>query len=439
MVFTNLEQAAPALGGLRASGQASQADEANFTPERWPAWIRTHDHDIRLRLIRGQEDTLTNFLRSGSNFTQAPPIGIRDLLDYDSNAQVRAVAERRIEDLGRALQSHTGDEHVAQMRGLLQSEAVDPESAVSDGKLHAFLLKNMLRMREEYLGYLHQPQGANPFQAFKDRGISLDTNLWPDFLIEVHLRHMADAGLLKPKSVKRVAIVGPGLDFTNKESGNDFYPPQTNQPFAVIDSLLRLGLADEKSLEVYTWDISQEVNLHITRAHERAARGLPYVLQLPWSTSAPLAPEYRTRFEAYWRSLGEKIGQPTPPIPIPAGLASRYETRAVTIRPEIVDRVHPVDIDVVCQQVHPEGNDGFDLVIGTNVFVYYGTLDQLLLRSNISRMLRPGGFLLSNDKLPDTVPQVLENGLVTSQVVGQAPEFMFSYRRPADSPPVSVR
>jgi hypothetical protein len=53
----------------------------------------------------------------------------------------------------------------------------------------------------------------------------------------------------------------------------------------------------------------------------------------------------------------------------------------------------------------------------------------MLLRSNIALMLKPGGFLLSNDKLPDTVPEVLKDSLVTSQVVGQAPEFMFSYQR----------
>jgi hypothetical protein len=31
--------------------------------------------------------------------------------------------------------------------------------------------------------------------------------------------------------------VGPGLDFADKQEGYDFYPLQTIQPFAVIDSL----------------------------------------------------------------------------------------------------------------------------------------------------------------------------------------------------------
>ena len=54
---------------------------------------------------------------------------------------------------------------------------------------------------------------------------------------------MVEKGLLRPGSVQKIAIVGPGLDFANKEKGNDFYPPQTIQPFAMLDSLTRLGVA----------------------------------------------------------------------------------------------------------------------------------------------------------------------------------------------------
>jgi chemotaxis methyl-accepting protein methylase len=116
------------------------------------------------------------------------------------------------------------------------------------------------------------------------------------------------------------------------------------------------------------------------------------------------------------------------PIVVPGSIAAATQTKAVKIRPEIVRRIQAVDLDVVCQRLEMPADQKFDLVIGTNVFLYYGAFDQMLLRSNIALMLKPGGFLLSNDKLPDTVPQKLENSLVTSQVVGQAPEFMFSYR-----------
>ena len=89
-----------------------------------------------------------------------------------------------------------------------------------------------------------------------------------------------EKGLLQPGSVRRVAIVGPGPDFVNKNFGSDFYPPQTTQPFALIDSLARLGLSDPASVEVYTFDISPRVNRHIERARKTAAAGKPYTIQL---------------------------------------------------------------------------------------------------------------------------------------------------------------
>ena len=45
---------------------------------------------------------------------------------------------------------------------------------------------------------------------------------------------------------------------------------------------------------------------------------------------------------------------------------------------------------------------GFDLIIGTNVFVYFGEFEQSLARLNMALMLNRGGFVLSNDKLPNS-------------------------------------
>ena len=66
-------------------------------------------------------------------------------------------------------------------------------------------------------------------------------------------------------------MIGPGLDVVDKEEGHDFYPPQTIQPFALIDSLVRLGLADADTLRVTTFDVSARVNDHIAEMGRRAA------------------------------------------------------------------------------------------------------------------------------------------------------------------------
>ena len=44
-------------------------------------------------------------------------------------------------------------------------------------------------------------------------------------------------------------------------------------------------------------------------------------------------------------------------------------------------------------------DERFDLIVATNILVYYGVFEQSLALANIAAMLRPGGFLLSNNVL----------------------------------------
>ena len=76
---------------------------------------------------------------------------------------------------------------------------------------------------------------------YRDRGLSSDTSLRVDFALEQALAALRDRGELAHRPVERVAVVGPGLDFVDKAQGYDFYPVQMVQPFALADSLRRLG------------------------------------------------------------------------------------------------------------------------------------------------------------------------------------------------------
>ena len=102
---------------------------------------------------------------------------------------------------------------------------------------------------------------------------------------------MKARGLLEPGAVRRVAIVGPGLDFADKDVGFDFYPQQTLQPFAVLDSLKRLGLAPSPGdPEIVLLDISPRVIDHVTQARARAVEDIGYTLNLPLPRSDAVAP-----------------------------------------------------------------------------------------------------------------------------------------------------
>src|SRR5262249_36081971 len=134
---------------------------------------------------------------------------------------------------------------------------------------------------------------------------------------------------------------------------------------------------------------------HLRRAHERAARGASYTVQLardPIRHWLPATAEY-------WRVLGEEIGASAAPTQPPSMLHA-LETRAVAIRPAVVLGCEPVDLNIVLQRLELREAERFDLVVATNIFVYYDIPEQALALQNVAAMLRPGGFLLSNSRLP---------------------------------------
>ena len=237
--------------------------------------------------------------------------------------------------------------------------------------------------------------------------------------------------MLKPRSIHRIAIVGPGLDFVNKKSGTDFYPPQTTQPFAVIDTLARLGLADPNTVEVYTFDVSSRVNKHLAAAKHEAAAGKPYTIQLLSSPSDGWNKTYLSGFLEFWQKLGQQVGKTVTPIPVPDKVKGDIWNRAIAVRPNVVKEVTPIDMNIVFQTVSLPADKQFDLVIGTNIFVYYGGLEQSLARANIGTMVKPGGFLITNEALPDKAPSYLTNSLKTTvPIAANLTDYMFTYARP---------
>ena len=117
-------------------------------------------------------------------------------------------------------------------------------------------------------------------------------------------------------------------------------------------------------------------------------------MQLP-RESWPWAPEA----VQYWRSFGSEIGAPVAPIQPPPALTG-LETRAVAVRPEVVLSCKPVDLNIVFEEFDRSATGQFDLIIATNVFIYYDAFEQALALRNIATLLKPGGFFLTNDWLP---------------------------------------
>jgi len=150
---------------------------------------------------------------------------------------------------------------------------------------------------------------------------------------------------------------------------------------------------------VTAFDLSRRVSSHIETAAERARGGASYIIHLPLDGDVPWTPE----FLDYWRRFGDTVGSPVP-VSVPPGFPG-LRLRAVSVRPPAIRRVRAIDLNVTAQYLALSEAERFDVVIGTNVFLYYDRPQQGLAMAGISNMLKPGGVLLSNNALVE-IPAV---------------------------------
>lgn len=381
----------------------------------WSHWINNRDIEIRGRLAQGDEDSLVNFLLFGTSYTKRPRVTARDIAEIRADAEfsggnkseerAATILEGRVADLIRALAKVGRNERLLFARDFLASKGYRPNKGQDLVALKHYLLTIVIRNLKELAGYVKAVEAArllgDPTEEFAERsriygtrGLSSDTSLLPNFALEESLKAIRNHGLLTAVGVRRVAIVGPGLDFTDKQEGYDFYPQQTIQPFAIVDTLLRLGLARLDALQITTFDLSPRVNQHLTLAQQRARRGHRYVLQLPRDPQA----HWKAEAIGYWKQFGDQIGVATSPVKIPTNVG-KLEIRAVSIRPEVVSLIKPMNLNIILQYLDLPVAERYDLIIATNIFVYYDTFEQCLALANVERMLRPGGIMLSNNAL----------------------------------------
>jgi SAM-dependent methyltransferase len=405
----------PIFDALRANLLPSELRDLDSRAREaaWPGWVRRRDAAVRSRVESGDEDSIVYFLLFGTAFTRAPRASERDLAALVSRpAEALAALKPRIDDFAAAVASPSQDERLQFARGVVERRGIDPATAAGRVQLHRYLEERATSVggSVEYSRLLNPSAAlADKLTVFRDRGLSTDTAVFVNFGIDQALREMKQAGAA-PK-IQRVAIVGPGLDFTDKLEGYDFYPVQTIQPFALIDSLLTLDLADEKTLQLTAFDISPRVLQHLESARSRARAGTPYSIVLPRNPDRPWAPG----LVEYWMRAGTRIGTAMKAPPAPAA-AGRVDARAIAIRPSIVSAITPVDLDIVAGRLDLPVGDMFDLVVVTNLFLYYDVFEQSLAAANIARMLRPGGFLLTNNRIFE-VPSVPLTGVGYTDVV----------------------
>src|SRR5260370_4706391 len=243
----------------------------------WNAWSRTRDAEIRGRIDRGIEDSISNLILYGTSFTTLPRV---DTVEHAASESGELTSAARIHALAMALPNAARNERVRFVRDFLARKGIPKDS------VETFFTQNLRRFIAEQADYQKKlkdaENAADPAEVylargtlFATRGLSVDTSLLPNFAVEETLRAMVNKGVLAPGSMHRIAVIGPGLDFTDKRDGYDFYPLQTLQPFAALEAVARLGLGKTEGLQVVCLDLNSAVIAHGTKLPQLSRAGRP--------------------------------------------------------------------------------------------------------------------------------------------------------------------
>jgi hypothetical protein len=357
---------------------------------------RTHLQRIR----EGDLDHLVFYLLQSTHFTRLSPIepalSAREVVDAlptsdraaylqhgDGDiARVPAVVGTRARDLLRALDSRDQDPRVVYFRQLART-ALPTGGGRETAVLREYLRAMRFLYQKEFVAQ-HAPDAAGAVASlYRTRGLSTDTAVEAGYL--VHLGLGVVKSLEPERRVRRVLIVGPGLDLAPRTALIDEAPPESYQPWAVIDALVELGLARLDDLEVVAADINPRVVEHLRR--ERVTPPLLHLVSgLQQTTQLSLESDYRE----YFARLGNAISASRE---LPAESNGRL-TKTALVQPSAAQVLTAAPLDIVTQRLQ---GGPFDLVIATNILPYFDDVELALATGNIAAMLAPGGILLHNE------------------------------------------
>jgi SAM-dependent methyltransferase len=406
VVRMTVDDVRPVLRALGDSVPAGLRNAASSGDEvQWSAWLKARDLDIRRRIATGDEDSVVNLMLYGTGFTRQPRATGAAAASAPA-VRVEALMDGRLGDLAAAIEVPGADERLRFARQVVERHGitVGPASREATRRYLLELRSRVLAENDRYIRRLAEVPVADPSQQralqatlYRDRGLSSDTSLRVDFALEQALAVVRDRGELARRPLERVGIVGPGLDFVDKAQGYDLYPVQMIQPFALADSLRRLGIGQRAALT--TLDISPRVMDHLRTARQRAAHLQPYRLNLVIEqdiAGARLAPV----LIEYWQRFGDRVGTAVA-VDVQKPFASHVRARSVDVRPEVVLDVTGVELNIVLERLsNVDRARAFDLIVATNVLIYYDTSEQALAVRNMASMLRDGGLLITNQPVP---------------------------------------
>lgn len=382
---------------IRPQLSAQRIDESTFAP----FVERTHTENAQ-RVRLGDLDHLVFYILQSRQFTRLTPIepalsakALVDAMDEKGrqaylrgeSAPATAVpraAAARIDVFVRVADLHGRDERLRYFRDLVASIYPSPPER------RAGIIKEYLRvMRFVYEKEFVAQRAERPADAvadlYRSRGLSTDTAVEAGFVVYNGIG-MA-AGVEPARQFRRVLIVGPGLDLAPRTAFLEDAPPQSYQPWAVLDALTTFLPADPGMVEIVAADINPRVVSYLRRVRDT-------LLELRLSTELRDADgvTIRADFREYFGLLGRSIGRAAA-----VQTQDGHLTKTLRLAPVWTRAISAERLDIVTERL-----DGkpFDLIVATNILPYFDDTQLALALANISAMTAPGGVFLHNERRP---------------------------------------
>ena len=220
------------ISGCPFPPELKNADEV-----QWLAWARRQDSSIRARLQQGDLDSMVNLLFYGTSFTKQPRISMQG--EGIAAASRAGVLRARVDDLVAGLGSPGDNERLVFLRRFVRSQGLDPEAPDGPRNLaysSSRISSGWFRRGRSWRSAPRMPSPSLP-QTTRRRswtarrcsaiaGYRSTPAFSPTSPSNRPCVISKQRGVLREGQVARVAVIGPGLDFIDKNeaSAYDYYP-----------------------------------------------------------------------------------------------------------------------------------------------------------------------------------------------------------------------
>jgi len=248
--------------------------------------------------------------------------------------------------------------------------------------------------------------------GFVDRGLRTTSYSHMGTTVDSFLNSSATeaAAKLLPARARRILIVGPGLDFSDPEVGEEI-PQQSYEPFAILDILLKSRRSDFDEVKIDLFDISPRVVDHWENLLRSANQGKSHRLILV-SGSAMLRGGNQLSNEtttSYMAHFGEGLPGVTSEVstkksrrPVPRTLESySVSLRTLTIPAPVVNKFRPFQGDLTTTDLGKSAlrNGGkYDLIFCFNTMEYLNETERALAGINLRESLAQNGVFVTDNR-----------------------------------------